>query len=94
MDRQSTFQDPPKDEERMESNLSVINMRTQQEVDQTQVQKKTPQKRLLFPTTIVTNANPSSPRQQSSKNRGSPTRQQSSKQQGRPIPSVFLTQDP
>ncbi|CAF3807600.1 unnamed protein product [Adineta steineri] len=94
MDRQSTFQDPPKDEERMESNLSVINMRTQQEVDQTQVQKKTPQKRLLFPTTIVTNANPSPPRQQSSKNRGSPTRQQSSKQQGRPIPSVFLTQDP
>ncbi|CAF0847000.1 unnamed protein product [Adineta steineri] len=94
MDRQSTFQDPLKDEERMESNLSVINMRTQQEVDQTQVQKKTPQKRLLFPTTIVTNANPSPPRQQSSKNRGSPTRQQSSKQQGRPIPSVFLTQDP
>jgi hypothetical protein len=40
------------------------------------------QKRLVFPTSIVTNVNSSSPRQRTSK------------QQGRPISSVFITEDP
>jgi hypothetical protein len=40
------------------------------------------QKRVVFPTAIVTSAKSTSPSSRSSK------------QQGRPIPSVFLTQDP
>jgi hypothetical protein len=52
------------------------------EVDQTRRPEKFNPKRVIFPTSIVTNANQNS------------IHQRNSKVQGRPIPSVFLTQDP
>ncbi|UJR29408.1 hypothetical protein I4U23_010620 [Adineta vaga] len=82
LDKQSTEIESSKTDEPIQSNLSIINIRTQQEVDQIRPRKKLPSKRLTFPTTIVTNLNSNSPRQPNSK------------AQGRPIPSVFLTQDP
>lgn len=89
-----------KDEHRMEYNLSVVNMRTQQgsveqiffknyfnifmliEVDQMRQRGKFNQRRLIFPTSIITASN----------TRANINRQ--IKEQGRPIASVFLTQDP
>ncbi|CAF1265204.1 unnamed protein product [Adineta ricciae] len=62
LDKQSTAIESSQIEESAKSNLSVINIRTQQEVDQIRPRKKPPQKRLTFPTTIVTNikSNPKS----------------------------------
>ncbi|CAF1125311.1 unnamed protein product [Rotaria sp. Silwood1] len=79
---QGTLSDQLKDEQRMEHNLSVLNIRTQQEVDQMRQRGRTNQRRLVFPTSIITSSN-----MHSSRNR-------QIKQQGRPISSVFLTQDP
>lgn len=96
-DRQTILSDRLKDEDRLEYNLSVLNIRTQQgehiyisflchciilEVDQMRKRDKLIQKRLVFPTSIVTHGNSVSPQRSKAK------------QQGRPISSVFITQDP
>ena len=54
------------------------------EVDQQRLREKPNQRRLLFPTSIVTHVSSSST---------SPPRR-NVKQPGRPISSVFITQDP
>ncbi|CAF1265184.1 unnamed protein product [Rotaria sordida] len=81
-DQQANFSHQLKEEQPIEYNLSVLNIRTQQEVDQMRQRGKINQRRLVFPTSIITNSNKNS------------YRNRHIKQQGRPIPSVFLTQDP
>ncbi|CAF3281523.1 unnamed protein product [Rotaria socialis] len=82
VDQQANLSIQSKDEQQMEYNLNVLNIRTQQEVNQRHHKGKPSQKRLVFPTSIITSSNVHS------------THNRIMKQQGRPIPSVFLTQDP